>query len=186
MFPPSAHVAFCGKLFELKFTLPFTDFLPETVLLNFAILVCDPICYASMYFSMLWHISLCIGLPLYLFISQSNLRCIQSSDLISSHLVMSIYSFFYETFHLEIISIKQGEMEVYVHSKLVVKCCYEKCELVAINISAVNTVNVVTYRPPKTKSLFSVSYAEYRLFVLICKHCSCFLGAIFILFYDVE
>ncbi|XP_071552185.1 bridge-like lipid transfer protein family member 1 isoform X2 [Panulirus ornatus] len=34
----NAHVAFCGELFELKFTLPFIDFLPETVLLKFAIL----------------------------------------------------------------------------------------------------------------------------------------------------
>lgn len=35
----TAHVAFCGELFELKFTLPFVEFLPETVQLNFAILV---------------------------------------------------------------------------------------------------------------------------------------------------
>ncbi|XP_069163724.1 bridge-like lipid transfer protein family member 1 isoform X17 [Procambarus clarkii] len=34
----NAHVAFCGKLFELKFCLPFVDFLPETVLLKFAIM----------------------------------------------------------------------------------------------------------------------------------------------------
>ncbi|XP_069959318.1 bridge-like lipid transfer protein family member 1 isoform X14 [Cherax quadricarinatus] len=34
----NAHVAFCGELFELKFCLPFVDFLPETVLLKFAIL----------------------------------------------------------------------------------------------------------------------------------------------------
>nr|XP_027228539.1 transmembrane protein KIAA1109-like [Penaeus vannamei] len=34
----NAHVAFCGDLFELKFTLPFVDFLPETVTLKFLML----------------------------------------------------------------------------------------------------------------------------------------------------
>ncbi|XP_042881836.1 transmembrane protein KIAA1109 homolog isoform X7 [Penaeus japonicus] len=34
----NAHVAFCGDLFELKFTLPFIDFLPETVTLQFLML----------------------------------------------------------------------------------------------------------------------------------------------------
>ncbi|KAK4313825.1 hypothetical protein Pmani_014851 [Petrolisthes manimaculis] len=33
----NAHIAFCGELFDLRFTLPFTDFLPETVLLKFII-----------------------------------------------------------------------------------------------------------------------------------------------------
>lgn len=35
----SAHVAFCGEVFELRFTLPFVDFLPETIMLKFIILV---------------------------------------------------------------------------------------------------------------------------------------------------
>ncbi|KAK4307816.1 hypothetical protein Pmani_020449 [Petrolisthes manimaculis] len=42
-----AHIAFCGELFDLRFTLPFTDFLPETVLLKFIIvmqeLLSDPL-----------------------------------------------------------------------------------------------------------------------------------------------
>lgn len=39
-----AHVAFCGDLFELKFTLPFVDFLPETVTLKFLMLVSATLC----------------------------------------------------------------------------------------------------------------------------------------------
>ncbi|XP_050686161.1 transmembrane protein KIAA1109 homolog isoform X6 [Eriocheir sinensis] len=34
----NAHVAFCGEVFELRFTLPFVDFLPETIMLKFMIL----------------------------------------------------------------------------------------------------------------------------------------------------
>ncbi|XP_064107529.1 bridge-like lipid transfer protein family member 1 [Macrobrachium nipponense] len=35
----NAHVAFCGDLLELKFSLPFVDFLPERISLQFIILV---------------------------------------------------------------------------------------------------------------------------------------------------
>ncbi|XP_066952111.1 bridge-like lipid transfer protein family member 1 [Macrobrachium rosenbergii] len=35
----NAHVAFCGDLLELKFSLPFVDFLPEKISLQFIILV---------------------------------------------------------------------------------------------------------------------------------------------------
>ena len=63
----------------------------------------------------------------------------------------------YKEYRSDRIGIKQGGTVIYVHNDLecdiLAKECRNKCEMVAVNIKALNTINIVIYRPPKTKGV---------------------------------
>ena len=60
----------------------------------------------------------------------------------------------YKEIRSDRINIKQGGVAIYIHEELeyenLVTVCKNKCEMVAIYIKALNTINIVIYRPPKT------------------------------------
>ena len=62
----------------------------------------------------------------------------------------------YKEFRSDRIGIKQGGVIVYTKDELecetLAKMSINKCEMMAINISTINTINIVIYRPPHTKS----------------------------------
>ena len=61
----------------------------------------------------------------------------------------------YKEYRSDRIGIKQGGTVIYAHNDLeceiLAKECKNKCEMVAVYIKALNTINIVIYRPPKTK-----------------------------------
>lgn len=64
----------------------------------------------------------------------------------------------------QIVKIKQGWVAIYVHEKLEgkeIKISQNYCELIAVSIPAINTINIVSYRPQKTKlNDFNETFAE--------------------------
>ena len=61
----------------------------------------------------------------------------------------------YKEYRSDRVGIKQGGTVIYAHNDLecdiLAKECRNKCEMVAVKIKALNTINIVIYRPPKTK-----------------------------------
>lgn len=61
----------------------------------------------------------------------------------------------YKTFWADRVKVKQGGVAVYVQSefegKQLIKISHKKCTLMTVSILAINTVNIVTYKPPKIK-----------------------------------
>ena len=62
----------------------------------------------------------------------------------------------YNEFRSDRIGIKQGGVAIYANDKLecetIGKISHNKCEMIAINVRTLNTINIVIYRPPHTKS----------------------------------
>ena len=62
----------------------------------------------------------------------------------------------YKEFRSDRIGIKQGGTIIYIKDELeceiLAKISFNKCEMIAINILTLNTINIVIYRPPHTKS----------------------------------
>ena len=62
----------------------------------------------------------------------------------------------FKEFRSDRIGIKQGGTMIYTNEELecetLAKISKNKCEMIAINILALNTINIVIYRPPHTKS----------------------------------
>lgn len=62
----------------------------------------------------------------------------------------------YKEFRSDRIGIKQGGTIIYTNDELecevIAKISKNKCEMIAINIVTLNTINIVVYRPPHTKS----------------------------------
>ena len=61
----------------------------------------------------------------------------------------------YKEYRSDRVGIKQGGTVIYAHNDLeceiLAKECHNKCEMIAVYIKALNTINIVIYRPPKTK-----------------------------------
>ena len=61
----------------------------------------------------------------------------------------------YTTFRCDRKEIKRGGTAIYIKDKLeanqICELSHKKCELIAINIYSLQTINIVVYRPPKTK-----------------------------------
>ena len=61
----------------------------------------------------------------------------------------------YKEFRSDRVGVKQGGVAIYIKDELecdiLATVCKNKCEMVAIKSQALNTINIVIYRPPKTK-----------------------------------
>lgn len=84
----------------------------------------------------------------------------------------------YRTFRTDITKVKEAGVAIYVHHMLekrqITEKSHYKCMLIAVNVPAIITINLVSYRPPKSKlndfNICSLSLAVLSL-QLICYNC---------------